>query len=53
LTLVVSDRRNLDKQGVVEKIDDKKSATDLAKALNKGTRIIISTQQKFSFILDI
>jgi type I restriction enzyme R subunit len=62
--IVVSDRRNLDKQlqdniyqiehkqGVVEKIDDKKSATDLAEALNKGTRIIISTLQKFSFILD-
>lgn len=62
--IVVSDRRNLDKQlqdsiyqiehkhGVVEKIDDDKSSTDLANALNTGVKIIITTLQKFSFILD-
>jgi type I restriction enzyme R subunit len=61
--VVISDRRNLDKQlqdsiyqiehkhGVVEKIDDEKSSTDLANALNAGTKIIITTLQKFSFIL--
>jgi type I restriction enzyme R subunit len=62
--VVISDRRNLDKQlqdniyqvehkqGVVEKIDDDKSSTDLANALNAGVKIIITTLQKFSFILD-
>ena len=62
--IVISDRRNLDKQlqdtvfaiehkhGVVEKIDDGKHAADLAKALNSGVKIIITTLQKFSFLLD-
>lgn len=62
--IVISDRRNLDKQlqdnvysiehkqGVVEKIDDGKHASDLAEALNKGVKIIITTLQKFSFLLD-
>jgi len=62
--VVISDRRNLDKQlqdniyqvehkqGVVEKIDDDKSSTELANALNAGVKIIITTLQKFSFILD-
>tara|TARA_Y100000296_G_scaffold26795_1_gene31472 strand:+ start:4274 stop:7387 length:3114 start_codon:yes stop_codon:yes gene_type:complete len=62
--IVISDRRNLDKQlqdnvfaiehkhGVVEKIDDGKHASDLADALNKGVKIIITTLQKFSFLLD-
>lgn len=62
--VVISDRRNLDKQlqdsiyqidhklGVVEKIDEDKSSSDLANALNAGTKIIITTLQKFSFILD-
>jgi len=61
--VVISDRRNLDKQlqdsiyqiehkhGVVDKIDDDKSSSDLANALNAGTKIIITTLQKFSFIL--
>ncbi len=61
--IVVSDRRNLDKQlqdniysmdhkqGVVAKIDDDKHATDLADELNKGTKIIITTLQKFSFLM--
>ena len=62
--IVISDRRNLDKQlqdnvysiehkqGVVEKIDEGKHASDLAEALNKGVKIIITTLQKFSFLLD-
>ncbi|MET0119259.1 MAG: DEAD/DEAH box helicase family protein [Sedimenticola sp.] len=62
--VVISDRRNLDKQlqdnvyqvehkqGVVEKIDEDKSSSDLANALNAGVKIIITTLQKFSFILD-
>ncbi|ASP39595.1 restriction endonuclease subunit R [Bacterioplanes sanyensis] len=62
--IVISDRRNLDKQlqdnvfaiehkhGVVEKIDDGKHASDLAAALNSGVKIIITTLQKFSFLLD-
>lgn len=62
--VVISDRRNLDKQlqdniyqfehkrEVVEKIDDEKSSADLADALNSGVKVIITTLQKFSFILD-
>jgi type I restriction enzyme R subunit len=60
--LVVTDRRVLDKQlqdaiyqlehkhGVVKKISQ--GSTQLAQALNSGTRIIISTLQKFPFILE-
>ena len=62
--VVVSDRRNLDKQlqdniyqiehqqGVVAKIDEDRNSTDLAAELNKGTKIIITTLQKFSFLMD-
>lgn len=62
--VVVSDRRNLDKQlqdniyqiehkqGVVAKIDEDRNSRDLADELNKGTKIIITTLQKFSFLLD-
>ena len=61
--VVVSDRRNLDKQlqdnidqmdhkeGVVAKIDEDKHSSDLADELNKGTKIIITTLQKFSFLM--
>mgnify|MGYP001108984271 CR=1 FL=1 len=60
--IVVTDRRALDKQlqdsiyqlehkhGVVEKID--KDSAQLADALRGGTKIIISTLQKFPFILE-
>jgi type I restriction enzyme R subunit len=59
--VVITDRRVLDKQlqdniyqfehkqGVVEKIDT--DSNKLAAALNSGTPIIISTIQKFSFVL--
>ena len=60
--IVITDRLVLDKQlqetiyqfehkqGVVKKIDS--DSTQLAGALNAGTPIIISTIQKFSFILE-
>ncbi len=61
--IVISDRRNLDKQlqdniyqiehkhGFVAKIDDDRTSSDLAKELNKGTKIIITTLQKFSYLM--
>ncbi|MEM9834282.1 MAG: DEAD/DEAH box helicase family protein [Bacteroidota bacterium] len=60
--IVVTDRRVLDQQlqntiyqfehktGVVQKID--KDSTQLATALSYGTNIIITTLQKFSFVID-
>jgi type I restriction enzyme R subunit len=60
--IVVTDRRVLDQQlqntiyqfehktGVVQKID--KDSTQLAYAINSGSHIIITTLQKFPFILD-
>lgn len=60
--IVITDRRVLDRQlqdtiyqfehksGVVEKIDT--DSAQLAAALNRGTPIVISTIQKFGFILD-
>ncbi|WP_181307543.1 type I restriction endonuclease subunit R [Rufibacter sp. XAAS-G3-1] len=60
--IVITDRKVLDqqlqntifqfdhKQGVVQKID--KDSTQLANALNAGSNIIITTLQKFPFILD-
>ena len=60
--IVITDRRVLDRQlqdtiyqfehksGVVEKIDA--DSSQLAAALNSGTRIIITTIQKFGFILE-
>ncbi|GFE71898.1 type I restriction endonuclease subunit R [Chroococcus sp. FPU101] len=62
LVIVITDRRVLDqqlqdtiyqfehKQGVVQKID--KNSTQLAEALVSGTNIIITTLQKFPFVLD-
>lgn len=60
--IVITDRRVLDRQlqdsiyqlehkhGVVEKID--KDSNQLADAIKGGTRIIISTLQKFPFIIE-
>lgn len=60
--IVVTDRRVLDSQiqgtimsiehtaGLVEPIDDKKSAKDLRDAINSGKKIIITTLQKFPVI---
>lgn len=61
--IVVTDRKVLDKQlqdavyqlehqqGLVAKIDDKKTSTDLANAITSGVKIIITTIQKFPFAL--
>ena len=60
--IVITDRRVLDQQlqdtiyqfdhvaGVVQKVD--RNATQLAAALTSGTNIIITTLQKFPFVLD-
>ena len=60
--VVVTDRRVLDKQlqdtiyqfehaqGVVQKIDE--DSAQLGSALAGGTRIVVTTLQKFSFVLD-
>ena len=60
--IVISDRKILDKQlqdtiyqfdhkqGVVQRIDE--NSTQLAKHLEAGTNIIITTLQKFPFVLD-
>ncbi len=60
--IVITDRRVLDnqlqdtiyqfehKRGVVERIE--KDAKQLAKALEKGSNIIITTLQKFPFVID-
>lgn len=60
--IVVTDRKVLDRQlqdtiaqfehkaGVVQKIDQ--DSAQLAKALNEGTPIIVTTLQKFPFVLD-
>lgn len=60
--IVITDRRVLDQQlqdtiyqfdhvaGVVQKVD--RNASQLAEALTSGTNIIITTLQKFPFVLD-
>jgi type I restriction enzyme, R subunit len=60
--IVITDRRVLDqqlqdtiyqfehKQGVVQKVD--RDSSQLAEALTSGTNIIITTLQKFPFVLD-
>ena len=62
--IVITDRKVVDGQlqdavlriphepGIVEVMDDDCSSEDLATALDNNTRIIVSTIQKFSFILD-
>jgi type I restriction enzyme R subunit len=63
-TIVVTDRRVLDKQiqnnirqfeqtpGAVAYIDEAKSSQDLKDAIEKGSRIIVTTLQKFPVISD-
>jgi len=63
-TIVVTDRRVLDKQiqnnirqfeqtpGAVAYIDENKSSQDLKDAIEKGSRIIVTTLQKFPVISD-
>lgn len=62
--IVVTDRRVLDRQlqntirgldhteGVVAAIDDRKSSKDLQEAIESGRKIIITTLQKFPYIVD-
>ena len=63
-TIVVTDRRVLDKQiqnnirqfeqvpGAVAYIDENKTAQDLREAIENGSRIIVTTLQKFPIISD-
>jgi len=63
--IVVTDRRVLNKQiqdnirqfehtpGVVEYIDEKKTAQELKAAIEKGTRVIVTTLQKFPIISEV
>jgi len=63
--IVVTDRRVLNRQiqdnirqfehtpGVVEYIDEKKTAQDLKASIDRGTRVIVTTLQKFPIISDI
>lgn len=62
--IVVTDRKALDRQlqdtiksldhteGVVAAIDDKQSSKDLQKAIEAGRKMIITTLQKFPFIVN-
>ncbi len=64
MVIVVSDRRVIDKQlqdqvksiekvkGTVEVIDKKKTSDDLRKALETGSNIVVTTLQKFPYILE-
>lgn len=64
MVIVVSDRRVIDKQlqdqvqsiekvkGTVEVIGDDKNSDDLRKALESGSNIVVSTLQKFPYILE-
>lgn len=40
------------KSGLVQVMDDKSTSSDLADALNGNTKIVVSTIQKFRFIID-
>ena len=63
--IVVTDRRVLNRQiqdnirqfehtpGVVENIDEKKTAQEIKASIEKGTRIIVTTLQKFPIISEI
>jgi len=64
MVIVVSDRRVIDKQlqdqvqsiekvkGIVEVIDEKKTSKDLEEALKTGSNIVVTTLQKFPYILE-
>jgi len=64
MVIVISDRKVIDKQlqrqvqsiekvkGIVEVIDEKKSSKDLKEALKTGSNIVVTTLQKFPYILD-
>jgi type I restriction enzyme R subunit len=64
MVIVISDRKVIDKQlqrqiqaiekvkGIVEVIDEKKSSKDLKEALKTGSNIVVTTLQKFPYILE-
>jgi len=64
MVIVVSDRRVIDDQlqkqvqsiekerGIVEVIDERKNSNDLAEALETGKNIVVTTLQKFPFVLE-
>lgn len=64
MVIVISDRKVIDFQlqrqvqaiekvkGIVEIIDEKKTSQDLKEALKTGSNIIVSTLQKFPYILE-
>jgi len=64
MVIVISDRRVIDKQlqeqvqgiekvkGIVEVIDERKTSEDLKKALESGSNIVVTTLQKFPYILE-
>ncbi|MCK5283498.1 MAG: type I restriction endonuclease subunit R, partial [Nanoarchaeota archaeon] len=64
MVIVISDRKVIDKQlqrqvqtiekvkGIVELIDEKKSSKDLREALKTGSNIVVTTLQKFPYILE-
>ena len=64
MVIVISDRKVIDKQlqrqvqaiekvkGIVEVIDEKKTSQDLKEALKTGSNIVVTTLQKFPYILD-
>jgi type I restriction enzyme R subunit len=63
MVIVISDRKVIDKQlqnqvqaiervkGIVEVIDEKKTSQDLKEALKTGSNIVVTTLQKFPYIL--
>jgi len=64
MVIVISDRKVIDKQlqrqvqaiekvkGIVDVIDETKSSKDLKEALKTGSNIVVTTLQKFPYILD-
>ncbi|MEK6828018.1 MAG: DEAD/DEAH box helicase family protein, partial [Nanoarchaeota archaeon] len=64
MVIVISDRKVIDKQlqrqvqaiekvkGIVDVIDEKKTAQDLKEALKTGSNIVVTTLQKFPYILE-
>ena len=64
MVIIISDRKVIDKQlqdqvqqiekvkGIVDVIDEKKTSKDLKEAMKSGSNIVVSTIQKFPYILE-
>ncbi|OQX21221.1 MAG: restriction endonuclease subunit R [Candidatus Altiarchaeales archaeon A3] len=64
MVIVISDRKVIDKQlqrqvqaiekvkGIVDVIDEKKTSSDLKEVLKTGSNIVVTTLQKFPYILE-